>query len=118
MTSQEDFDEQVHQLIEKYGQREFFTKTLETGQVTKQIIQDAEFALFFKTAFRYLISIVIMVIGLTGYLESKPLELLFLVPIGFLIFFVTRVHTRRTNKALAELSKLAMGMHAEKLARE
>ena len=116
-TESNNIEEQIQSLMQEYGRLGFLNLALDKQKVTRQIINVAKFKHFWGSSFFYLVSLTIIATGLTGYTKFAPLEVLFLAPIGIVIFWAVQSHSRKVKKALHEVSKLATGIHAEKLER-
>ena len=110
------FEKQINDLINKYGKQEFLKQALEKQKVTRQLINTAKFKLTCETIFFTLIGLGVILFGLSGLFESKPAELTFIIPVGIVMLWAVRNHSRKVNESLFELSKLAVGTHAKKLA--
>lgn len=110
-----DFEIQVDEMIESYGNFYFFQQALEKQKVTRQIIRAAKSKNSRTAFFHYSLSLTIIGIGLTGYHKSNPMELLFLIPSGVWWFWFWQLRVRRIKSGIDELSKLTIGIHAKKL---
>jgi len=110
-----DFEIRVGELIEKHGNFYFFQQALEKQKVTRQIIRAAKSKNSRTAFFHYLLSLTIIGMGLSGYHKSKPMELLFLIPIGVWWFWFWHLRVRRIKSGVDELSKLTSGIHSKKL---
>lgn len=113
-----EFSEQVNELIKKYGKLKYFEKALEKQKVTRHLIIHSKYINMYETMFFYLISVGVLLLGIAGLVDIKPKELSFLIPIGLVMLFAVQRHSRKVKKALNELSDLAVGIHARKLADE
>ena len=114
-TASNNIKEQIQSLMQEYGRLSFLKIALEKQKVTRQIVNVAKFKHSWESLFYYLLSLTVIVIGLTGFTKFLPLEVLLLTPVGVVMFWAVQSHSRRVKKALHELSKLATGIHAEKL---
>ena len=114
-TTSNNIEEQIQSLMQEYGRLDFLKLALEKRKITRQIINVAKLKHFWGSSFFYLVSLIVIVTGLTGYTKFALLEMLFLAPIGVVMFWAVQSHSRRVKKALHEVSKLATGIHAEKL---
>ena len=110
-----ELDKRVGELIENYGNFDFFQQALEKQKVTRRIIRVAKSKNLWTAFFNYMLSLMIIGIGLTGYHKSKPMELLFLIPIGVWWYWFWQIRVRRIKSGIDELSKLATGIHAKNL---
>jgi len=113
-----DFELRMYDLIETYGNWWFFQKALDKQKVTRHIINTARSKYSLAAFYNSVFSFILIGTGLTGYLKSQPMELLFLIPAGTLWFWIWQSRFRREKKAIEALSKLATGIHARKLARD
>lgn len=114
-TIKSDFEKQISELIEKYGRLDFFEKALGKQKVTRHMIVQAKGKNFYTSIFFYLVSVVVFAFGLTSYFDIRPKEFSFLIPISIVMFGAIYAHARKVRRALRELSKLAVGIHAKKL---
>ena len=105
-------------MIGTYGKLDFLEQALEKQKVTRQLINRAKFNLTCLTLFFSLISLGVISFGMLGFFESQPQELTFIIPIGVLLLWTVRNQARKIKAVLGELSKLAVGIHAEKLANQ
>jgi len=110
------FERQIDVLVNRYGKLEFFEKALDKQKVTKHMVVQANNKNFYESTFFYLISLGVFVFGFTGFFGMNPKEVSFLIPIGLVMFGAVYAHARKVKIALRELSKLAVGIHAKKLA--
>lgn len=117
-SAETNFEKQVYNLIDSYGKLSFFQQALEKQMVTRHMINRAKDKNMYESLFFYLISIGIISLGLVGNLNFQPKEFSFLIPVGIIMFWAVRNHSRKVKVALSELSKLAVGIHAEKLSQQ
>ena len=111
------FNDKIHDLIVTHGNFDFLQQALEKQKVTRHIINKAKSKLQLESFFYTLVSLATILVGLFGFLDSKPQELTFAIPVGLVMYWAVRSHARRVKKALNELAKLAVGIHARKLAK-
>jgi len=112
------FENHVNGLIGRYGRLDFFEQALEKQKVTRHMINRADHKNFFESLFFHFISIGVIAFGFSGYSNALPKELSFLIPVGVVMLWAVRQHSRKVKTALYELSKFAVGLHAEKLAKQ
>ena len=110
------FETQVHNLIAQHGGLDFFEQALEKQKVTRHIIVHGQYMNTYKSLCFYTVSIGVILLGLAGFFDLQPKEFSFLIPLGIIMFCAVRNHSRKVKRALHELSKLAVGIHARKLA--
>ena len=113
-----DFERRVYELIETYGNWWFFLRALDKQKVTRHIINTAKSKYSLAAFYNSVFSFILIGTGLTGYLKSQPMELLFLIPVGTLWYWIRQFRFRRAKKAIEDLSNLATGVHARKLERD
>lgn len=112
-----EFEIQVQDLIYTYGELSVFKNALEKQKITRYMIVRAGHVNTYESLFFYLISALVISLGLSGFLEIQPKELRFLIPIGLVMLGAVHKHSKKVKTAIHELSKLAVGVHAEKLAK-
>jgi len=113
-----DFEIRVYELIKTYGNWWFFQRALDKQKVTRHIINTARSKYSLAAFYNSVFSFILIGTGLTGYLKSQPMELLFLIPAGTLWYWIRQSRFRRAKKAIENLSNLATGVHARKLERD
>jgi len=111
-----EFDKQVNGLINRFGKLAFFDQALQKQKVTRHMIVHERYMNMYKGLFYYTISMGIILLGLAGFFDLQPKELSFFIPFGIVVFCAVLNHSRKVKRALHELSKLAVGIHARKLA--
>ena len=113
-----DFDAEIRRLISTFGKLDFLQQALEKQKVTRQLINKAKSKLQLQSFFYSLLSLGMILVGLLGFIDSMPQELTFIIPFGLVMYWSVRNHARKVKKALSELTKFAVGIHASKLAKQ
>ena len=101
-----EFENDIQSLIQQYGNFDFFQHSLVKKKVTRQIINRAKFKLAWERLFFSSMSLGVLFFGLAGSLKTIPIEIIFLTPIGIVMFWSVQLHAKRRKQAIIHLSEL------------